>query len=355
MKKLLLLGSFFIISSLFAQQAYYNDVDLTLTGIPLKEELATKITSTHTNILTYSEAREALKIVDLNPGQNTNVLLIYGFSNGLCPGSSGSDSDHRRRSKFDFGGGNTCEWNREHTYPKSLGTPNLGTAGPGADAHMLRGADVGRNSLRGSKKFTEGSGNSQVISSNFWYPGDEWKGDVARIMMYMYMRYNSRTLPDNVGVGNPVANDTHMIDLFLDWNAEDPVSQVEINRNNYMENTSNQYGQGNRNPFIDNPFLATRIWGGQEAEDLWGIFLAVNDFNLSELIEVYPNPVKDNLTIKTTNLTINEMTIYAINGQIIKRVQNTAQTIDVKNIKNGLYFLQIETDKGILTKKVVIN
>ena len=39
-----------------------------------------------------------------------------------------------------------------------------------------------------------------------------------------------------------------------------------------MKNTSNSDAQGNRNPFIDNPRLATRIWGGPEAEDIWGIY-----------------------------------------------------------------------------------
>ncbi len=52
--------------------------------------------------------------------------------------------------------------------------------------------------------------------------------------------------------------------LFVRWNAEDPVSQIEIQRNNIIEGA-----QGNRNPFIDNPYLATIIWGGSTAEDLW--------------------------------------------------------------------------------------
>ena len=63
-----------------------------------------------------------------------------------------------------------------------------------------------------------------------------------------------------------------MIDLFLQWNAEDPVSDFERQRNTFHENTSNQNAQGNRNPFIDNPILATRIWGGTKAEDSWGIY-----------------------------------------------------------------------------------
>ena len=48
--------------------------------------------------------------------------------------------------------------------------------------------------------------------------------------------------------------------------------KIENQRNQYHENTSNSDAQGNRNPFIDNPRLATRIWGGPEAEDIWGIY-----------------------------------------------------------------------------------
>src|SRR5690606_1528595 len=131
-----------------------------------------------------------------------------------------TDDDHRRRNKNSDGGGASCEWNREHTYPKSLGTPNLGTTGPGADAHHLRAADVQRNGDRGSEKFTAGNGNSGDMTSSTWYPGDEWKGDVERMVMYMYVRYGNRCLPKNVGIGDAVATDSNMIDLFLQWNAE---------------------------------------------------------------------------------------------------------------------------------------
>ena len=135
----------------------------------------------------------------------------------------------------------------------------------------MRPCDSQRNSSRGNKKFIAGSGNSGATGTG-WYPGDEWKGDVARIIMYMYLRYDERTLPSNVGFGSNSDTPDDMIDLFLQWNADDPVSTIEKQRNPYHENTSNSDAQGNRNPFIDNPRLATRIWGGPEAEDIWGIY-----------------------------------------------------------------------------------
>ena len=100
--------------------------------------------------------------------------------------------------------------------PDDSGDPGrLRHGRPGADAHHLRAADVQRNGDRGSEKFTAGSGNSRDITSSTWYPGDEWKGDVARMMMYMYLRYGNRCLPKNVGVGTAVASDTNMVCSFL--------------------------------------------------------------------------------------------------------------------------------------------
>ncbi|WP_299620542.1 endonuclease [uncultured Tenacibaculum sp.] len=240
--------------------SYYNDVNLTLTGTNLKDELATKIISTHNTFLSYTPGVwNALKQTDLDPTDPTKVILIYGWND--------SDSDitnDRTRGRDDNGGGSGV-WNREHVYSKSLANPNLGTSGPGADAHNLRPCDAQRNSSRSNRKFASGSGTASYITAQGnWYPGDEWKGDVARMMMYMYLRYGNQSLPINIGVGTTTPTDPNMINLFLEWNAEDPVSDLEKQRNPVLE-----IEQGNRNPFIDNPALATQIWGGPQAEDLF--------------------------------------------------------------------------------------
>jgi len=245
--------------SIFSQiPTYYNDVNLDLTGNSLMSELATKITATHTTTLSYGwdDIRES----DLNPTNSSEVILFYGWND-----NDGDVTTDRTRSSYE-NGGNVGNWNREHVYPKSLGTPNLGTTGPGADVHHLRAADVQRNGTRSSNLFADGSGSaSYITSSGGFYPGDEWKGDVARMMMYMYLRYGSQCLPSNVAIGTTVSSDSNMVELLLEWNAEDPVSTIEQQRNDVVANA-----QGNRNPFIDNPAFATAIWGGVQAEDLFG-------------------------------------------------------------------------------------
>ncbi len=56
---------------------YYNDVNLSLTGTALKNELTTKITSTHTNLLSYTEVWYALQITDLDPDDGTQTNVIF--------------------------------------------------------------------------------------------------------------------------------------------------------------------------------------------------------------------------------------------------------------------------------------
>lgn len=338
---------------------YYNGFNFTQTGMALKTALATKITTTHTKTLTYQQAENAIKIIDLDPqdATNTNVLLLYGFNSNLCPASTSDGDDHRRRNKAFDGGGNSCQWNREHTFAKSLGNPDLGTSGPGADVHHLRAADVDRNGNRGSEKFAAGTGNSHDVTSSTWYPGDEWKGDVARMMMYMYLRYGNRCLPKNVGVGTITATDSNMIDLFLQWNAEDPVSEVEDQRNTYLGNSSNQFGQGNRNPFIDNPVLATRIWGGPTAQNRWPS-LANDEFEFLASISIYPNPSHNGTINISCEKELSKIELININGQIVQQIQmpnSQGNVYTLDNLPNGFYFLKLSSETQSVTKKILVN
>lgn len=333
---------------------YYNGFNWNQTGTALKDALSSKITTTHTTTLTYSQVWEALKIVDLDPTNSSNVQLVYGWENG----SDGDVTNDRTRSKFNNGGA-VGEWNREHVFPQSLGNPELGQSGPGADAQMLRASDVQRNGTRGNKKFAAGTGiQSSTVGVN-WYPGDEWKGDCARIIMYMYLRYGSQCLPTYVTAGNTNATDSNMVDLLLQWNAEDPVSTYEDNRNTYLGNVNNTYGQGNRNPFIDNPYLATVIWGGPVAENRWpSIFLSAENFTNLNDISVYPNPANDNKINIETEIELNEIQLININGQLIQSISKPVlsnNTFSLENLNSGFYLLKISSDNESITKKILVN
>lgn len=346
MKKLLTLFLLVNLQILLAQQPYYNDVNLTLTGQDLYFALQQKIENASTTF-NYGDSKESMKVTDEDPANINNVLLLYGYDdNGSC-------TTDRTRNKNAFGGGN-CEYNREHTFARSNANPPMGnvdngTTGIGADPHNLRPSDQQMNNNRGSKKFANGSGNAGNVGSGNWYPGDEWKGDVARMMMYMYTRYGDRCLPSLNGTG-PLQGATDMLQIYLQWNADDPVTDFEDQRNPYLQTV-----YGNRNPFIDNPYLATIIWGGPVAEDRWGM-IGTTDLAM-ESIAIYPNPTSQYVWINDqTSSPVFSYNMYDMSGRKIKSdaLNGSEKKINVSDLGNGIYLLELVSSEKRITKKIVV-
>lgn len=345
MKKITLVLFMLIVQNILAQQPYYNDVDLTLTGQDLYLELQSKIAITNTNF-TYGDVRDTMKITDENPDDTSDVLLFYGYDNSNC-------TIERSRDKDDFGGSN-CEYNREHVFARSNSDPEMGSAsnnstGIIADPHNLKATDQQMNGDRGNRKFADGSGNSGNIGNN-WYPGDEWKGDTARMMMYMYTRYGTRCLPSLNGSGDTQpANE--MLQVYLQWNIDDPVNEYEDQHNPHLESV-----YGNRNPFIDNPYLATIIWGGEPAEDRWGV-LSTNT-NVFENLTVYPNPANKVLWVQNSTIVDNgTIIIYNLLGkEVFKETFTTdKKQINTGSFSRGVYLLKVISNNSETIKKIIIN
>lgn len=348
MKKLVFL--FFIAFQFtFSQQPYYNDVDLTLTGEDLYNALQIKIAE-HNQNFTYGDARDVLVFTDENPNNTSTVLLVYGYND-----TDGNCTTDRSRDKNDFGG-MVCEYNREHVFARSNSNPampfngstNNSSTGIVADPHNLRASDQQMNNNKGSKLFQNGSGNAGNVGSGNWYPGDEWKGDVARMMMYMYTRYGDQCLPSLNGAG-ALQGDTQMLQTFLEWNADDPVNAYEDQRNEFLEGA-----YGNRNPFIDNPALATVIWGGPVAEDRWDILNTQDVSNLEWVL--YPNPSNGNTVNITSIAPIEKLVVYNLLGQIVMelRPQNPNKA-SIHSIKNGVYLVKLFSSQGTTAKKMIVN
>ncbi|MFL9842912.1 endonuclease [Flavobacterium rhizosphaerae] len=346
MKKivLLLLLPAYCIAQLPDYYTYYESVDFNLSGEAIKAQLATLVTETHTTELIYTPGVwDALKQTDLDPENNENVLLIYGYDD-----TDGVDDTDRSRDKDLSCHTSSCAglWVREHVFPRSLGNPNLEFEGPGSDAHHLRAIDSERNSMRSNRRFADGEGHSIAISGGFFYPGDEWRGDVARMMMYMYIRYGQQCEANVVGSGSSSYSTLgDMPNIFLEWNAEDPVSQYEKNRNDILQDM-----QGNRNPFIDDPYIATIIWDGPAAEDTWGTLatqmaVAQNFFVYPTVTEgtVYVNNAPENTTY----------TLYNSLGQRIN-VTATANTIELEGNAKGMYFLSADSEAMHQTVKLIL-
>lgn len=326
---------------------YYTSIDFTLTGNALKDELAELITQTHTTELIYTpDVWNALRQSDLDPDNPQKVLLMYGFN----------DTDDVVRNDRTRDVSLSCDrigscvgyWVREHVYAQSLGDPRLGEEGPGSDAHHLRSIDFQLNSSRGNRAFATGSGNAGIVTGSYWYPGDEWKGDVARMVMYMYVRYQERCAATRVGTGSTsYSTFGDMPDIFLEWNVQDPVSQYERNRNTVLQNM-----QGNRNPFIDEPYLATLIWNGPNAQDNWEL-LITDEQELNALL-VYPTVTTGKVFIKNTGNTKYTYTIYNSLGQRANAIIANSE-IDIDQNAAGMYFINVQNGDAVKTFKVILN
>jgi endonuclease I len=200
--------------------SYYQNINLNLTGDQLKNELSTLISTTHQTLVEYTssvsvDTWDVIKVSDGFSSDTSKVLLVYGYND-----NDATVENDRTRAKSLSCHTSSCFglWNREHVFPKSLASPNLITNFPGAgtDVHNLRACDYSTNASRSNKKFDAGNGNSSSNNQGNWYPGDEWKGDVARIIMYMYLRYPNQCEPTNVGIGTQLFSPNgDMPDVFL--------------------------------------------------------------------------------------------------------------------------------------------
>ncbi|MDO5655554.1 MAG: endonuclease [Flavobacteriaceae bacterium] len=336
------LFSLLISSILFAQvPSYYSGINFNESPENIKSQLALLVRNTHLYRLSYTpQTWYALKQTDLNPENPENVLLIYGYNDedDLTINDRSRDKDLSCHTIYCTG-----LWSREHVYPRSIGNYDE-NSWPGSDIHALRPSDGDMNEYRSNSPFVAGSGNAREMAPYRFYPGDEWKGDVARMMMYMYLRYPDDCLPNFVGLGTHQYH-PDMPDIFLEWNATDPVSEIEMNRNNLSENGI----QGNRNPFIDNPFLATMIWGGPAAHNTWG------ELQVEELqhinFSIYPNPTQDYIYYNEESF--DQILILDVYGRIV------GKDADLKDSKTklpetpGIYFIKFYKGKDVKTIKTL--
>ncbi|HAP63435.1 MAG TPA: hypothetical protein DCR93_29380, partial [Cytophagales bacterium] len=258
MKRVITLALGVLMASIALAQpsGYYNSAE-GKSGSTLKSALH-GIIDGH-NEISYSACWDALKVTDRDPNNSSNVIGLYsGFS---------------MNAAAEYAGG--AGWNREHVWAKSRG--DFGTSmGAGTDLHHLRAEDVSTNSARNNRHFgsgnqfyTDGSGNysgptqSKTNTSSWvWEPRDAVKGDVARMMFYMAVRYEGGSGEPDLELNNTITGNTDKtpfhasLDLLLQWHEQDPVDQTERNRNDAIYSYQN-----NRNPFIDRPEFVDYIWG----------------------------------------------------------------------------------------------
>ena len=149
-------------------------------------------------------------------------------------------------------------WNREHVWPQSKGSFTTGSSTAGSDVLHLRPTDNNANSTRSSLPYGEVTGGTyQTVytkagkvagyySPAFYEPLDSVKGDVARILLYVYTRWEERNLTDVIA----------STDLLLKWCELDPVDEYEMKRNDICQEIC-----GSRNIYVDYPEYCWRVFG----------------------------------------------------------------------------------------------
>lgn len=259
---------------------YYDGFDFSAVGGTLLYNLHVLTLSRHTTMVrysqfsTYEQSTTQPRSVDTDAAEPSKNVLLYTGKKVSKPGSG---------------------WNREHVWPcansggmwthnKEDGDNYVDKStyvGGGSDLYHVRPATSSVNTARGNSKFIEfgpndtfyeyGDGGPYKLKcdvssgqfANKCEPADGQKGDIARILMYVYTRYNKigdyndkycGTLALTNVFGYSTQEEAQ--EIMCKWNAIDPVDDTERLRNDTIEKI-----QGNRNPFVDHPELMAPCFG----------------------------------------------------------------------------------------------
>ena len=272
----------------------------------------------------------------------------YNGNNGLQDYWPYTDCNKGASKAQLFYSDTTGSFNREHVWPKSRAS-FLQTAG-GSDLHHLRPTNSNMNSTRSNYTF----GNVREMVSDpstaeysgktvLWYNGsytsggskiglvevnDNIKGDVARILLYVYVRWEERNIFENDTSAKPGPDDNennglrviYDLETLLEWCEMDPVDTWEMGRNDATQSV-----QGNRNVFIDYPELAWLLFGQDPPADMKvPEHLPLNETSYT-ITAVSNNPLWGTVEHNGRRITATPNTGYYVEGYTVLSGQATVK------------------------------
>lgn len=296
--------------------SYYADGNISVddTGDSLRSKLTTYINPP--KVPEYSgkgtgSLAEYCQQADEDPTNKSNMIYLY-TRNSLAKNPANS-------------------WNREHVWPKSLSNGNWGEGRAGADLLHLRPTYQTTNSTRSNIPFgnvTNGTERTYEGMTYAWTGGGYFmplpsvRGDVARIIMYVWTAYY-----DEYASRRPqILSVFQSYDTLMQWHIEDQPDEMEGHRNDIAQGTF----QKNRNPFVDHPDIAWKIFGNQCSSTM-----------LSRAMSTYPADWNQSPVAKKIYLSANELTVNV--GQVTKLLANIPATWSIKNKSNAT--LEVSQDK----------
>lgn len=333
-------------------QGYYSSLE-GLSGNALKQELQNIIANPAVvRLHSYADIWEILRTSDRNPLNNNQVWCMYIEA-------PMAKLDQQNTSSI------VGKWNREHIFPQSRGgfsiaegdiadginvwlpTNATATVDGVSDAHHIRAESGQENSSRNNKNF--GTVNSSTVYAGPTGTQGSWRGDVARALFYMAVRFESLNVvngdPVELSSGNPSYQIGDLATL-LSWNTTDPRDDFEMNRNNYIYTW-----QMNRNPFIDYPSLADYIFGANFGQP-WFSTLSTQT-PIDNRVVVYPNPASEYLIVSGLD-GASKVEIYTITGQLVQTESFENETRIKLDLNVGMYLVKVTNGVQTSTKKIIV-
>jgi len=258
MKQIIIISLLLLSTQIFAQiPTGYYDGTTGLDGGALKAKLRTIISANY-----HSVGYDGLYDVYETSDNYTNGK-VWDMYSMKADGTANYWFTHHSDKCGAYANEGDC-YNREHTIPQSWGLNSTQKA----DAFIVIPSDGKVNGMRSSLPYGE-TGSSKNTSSNgsktgscsysgysgtIFEPIDRFKGDIARGYFYAATRYNVSSLSGASFSGDGFSTWTK--NMLLEWAANDPVSQKEIDRNDAIYSHQN-----NRNPYIDHPEWVECVFG----------------------------------------------------------------------------------------------
>jgi len=181
-----------------------------------------------------------------------------------------------------------------------------------------------------------------IIITHYTYPnhitystdnGNTWIDNIDNIATNKAIIINNSTLY-SISLNNTVAYTNNLIV----WQQQLDTGSIKL-RNIYFYNNNLGFVLG------DNGLLYKTENGG----------LSTNNTEILEKkIKVFPNPIKNNIKIEFTDIKIKKIELIGINGKLIKTYKSNFNDLKICTISKGSYILKIETEKGVLNKKILI-
>ena len=333
--------------------AGYYDSAKGLIGIPLKTALH-NIIKGHTSI-SYAQLWTAYYKTDVKPDGK-----VWDMYSDIPGGTAPYEFTFGTNQCGNYSGEGQC-YNREHSFPESWFN---GSAPMYTDLFHIVPTDGEVNNKRanypygdvGTVSWASLNGSKLGICSDSGYTGtvfepvDSFKGDFARNYFYMAVRYYTE---DAGWAGSDMVTGAEpkpwVLTVLKKWNKLDPVSAKEHARNDSVYKI-----QHNRNPFIDNPQWVDSVWTD-------GSFIFENKLN-SFAPKIFPNPAVDEVSFNYFSNTSEsiDISILAVDGRkvyekkFIKAQGSYSNSLDLKGISKGMYFLNFKTKNSNYVSKLII-